>query len=169
MIYVTKSTTPLGDILLSSDGESLTGLWFYGQKYFPEISSKGEIIIENTYAIEKDLPIFQQALSWLDIYFSGVEPDFFPPLNPRGTSFRQEIWQKLLEIPYGETISYGELGAPRAVGGAVGHNPISIFIPCHRVVGKNGSLTGYAGGVDRKTVLLDLESTTTAKTIRFRF
>lgn len=104
---------------------------------------------------------------WLDVYFTGREPDFTPPLHPAGSSFRQAVWQLLLEIPYGQTTTYGALAkrlnagrmSAQAVGGAVGHNPISIIVPCHRVVGTNGSLTGYAGGLDRKIRLLEMEKT----------
>lgn len=119
---------------------------------------------------EKWLPVFDTAKKWLDIYFSGREPDFMPPMHMIGSPFRLSIWKLLVQIPYGRTISYGELAkmaarekgiasmSPQAVGGAVGHNRISILIPCHRVIGANGSLTGYAGGVDKKERLLLLEN-----------
>ena len=151
---------------MASDGTALTGLWFDGQKYFAEgIKPDAE---------EKKLPIFDEAVRWLDIYFSGRRPDFTPPLNLEGTAFRKEVWQLLLQIPYGKTITYGELAAQlaahnglkrmsaQAVGGAVGHNPISIIVPCHRVVGTGGSLTGYAGGLAKKLALLKLEDIDTA-------
>lgn len=136
---------------MASDGTALTGLWFDGQKYF------AEGLTETSAA--KTLPVFDEAMRWLDIYFSGRRPDLTPPLNLKGTAFRKEVWQLLLQIPYGETTTYGELAAQlaahrglkqmsaQAVGGAVGHNPISIIVPCHRVVGTGGSLTGYAGGL----------------------
>ena len=152
---------------MASDGTALTGLWFDGQKYFAEGI--------NPDAEEKKLPIFDEAMRWLDIYFSGRRPDFTPPLNLEGTAFRKEVWQQLLQIPYGQTTTYGELAAQlaahrglkqmsaQAVGGAVGHNPISIIVPCHRVVGTGGSLTGYAGGLAKKLALLKLEGIDTAK------
>ncbi len=140
--------SPLGDILLSCDDLGLTGLWFQGQAHY------GRTLGEH---IPAEHPILSDAKRWLDLYFSGECPDFTPPLHPRGTPFQREIWQKLLEIPYGQTRSYGALGPARAVGAAVGRNPISIIIPCHRVVAASGRLTGYAGGLDRKTALLRLE------------
>ena len=161
MVYTYKYKSPLGDILLAADEVGLTGLWFEGQKYFANtlpnehISQETEILIE----VKK----------WLDIYFSGKEPKFIPPLHPTGSEFRQAVWQILLQIPYGQTTTYGEIArkmtevkntahmSAQAVGGAVGHNEISIIIPCHRVVGANGSLTGYAGGMDKKIALLELE------------
>ena len=157
MQYVSHYQSPLGRLLLASDGESLTGLWFEGQKYFARSLDGAQI--------PKELPLFQSAAEWLDVYFSGREPDFTPPLRPAGTAFQREVWQLLQAIPYGQTATYGalakELGRPalsaRAVGGAVGRNPISILIPCHRVVGADGSLTGYAGGLERKIRLLELE------------
>lgn len=147
----------MGRITLASDGEALIGLWFEGQKHFG-----AGLAAEHT---EKILSIFDQADQWLDIYFSGREPDFTPPLRPRGTAFQEAVWRRLRTIPYGHTLSYGEIaaslglspGAARAVGGAVGRNPISLIIPCHRVVGAGGGLTGYAAGVERKKRLLELE------------
>lgn len=159
MEYTHHYDSPLGGIMLASDGEALTGLWFDGQKYFPAMPGKEE----------KDLPIFEQARRWLDLYFSGTAPSFTPPLKPKGTPFQKTVWEILCSIPYGQTMTYGEIAgriaaqkglarmSAQAVGGAVGHNPISILIPCHRVVGSNGSLTGYAGGMERKVQLLTLE------------
>ena len=154
--------SPLGGITLASDGEALTGLWFDGQKYFADT-------LQEEYK-EKPLPVFQEADRWLDIYFSGNVPDFTPKLRLRTTSsFRKAVWDILLTIPYGKTMTYGEIAAiiakqkgiarmsAQAVGGVVGHNPIALIIPCHRVVGKDGSLTGYAGGIDKKAQLLKLE------------
>ena len=156
MYYIMKYPSPVGELTVASDGENIIGLWLEGQKYFAATINED--------AIEKELPIFDEARRWLDIYFSGREPDFLPPLAPRGSEFRRAVWGELLRIPYGETVSYGEIAkrlggktSARAVGGAVGHNPISIIIPCHRVVGAKGSLTGYAGGVDKKKQLLRLE------------
>lgn len=151
MNYTQKYLSPFGKIILSSDGENLTGLWFEGQKYFPE--KLGE---------EKDLPIFEKTFKWLDIYFSGEEPKFTPKIKVFTTDFRKKVCKNLLKIHYGEVTTYGEIAkkinsSPRAVGGAVGHNPISIIIPCHRVIGSNGNLTGYAGGIDKKIKLLELE------------
>ncbi len=157
MDYTHRYLSPLGGIILASDGEALTGLWFEGQRYFG-----AGLHGEHT---EKPLPVFDQADRWLDVYFSGREPDFTPSLRPRGTVFQEAVWRRLTAIPYGHTLSYGEIaaslglppGSARAVGGAVGRNPISLIIPCHRVVGTNGSLTGYAGGIERKKRLLALE------------
>ena len=161
MEYTHAYTSPLGGITLASDGEALTGLWFDGQKYFGRgLSAARE---------ERVLPVFAETIRWLDIYFSGREPDFLPPLRARGTPFQERVWAALRAIPYGKTRTYGEIaaqiaqqtGRPRmsaqAVGSAVGRNPISLLIPCHRVVGANGSLTGYAGGVEKKRRLLLLE------------
>ena len=160
MDYTHHYESPLGGITLSSDGESLTGLWFDGQKYFASALSPAHT--------EKPLPVFDQAEQWLNTYFSGKKPDFTPPLAFRTTAFRKAVWQILLTIPYGKTATYGEIAdqtarmglfrtSARAVGGAVGHNAISLIIPCHRVVGADGSLTGYAGGTERKLRLLALE------------
>lgn len=161
MIYTSKYTSPLGGILLAADEVGLRGLWFDGQKYFAR-----DLPDERT---ERETPVLSEAKRWLDLYFGGQEPDFLPPLHPVGTPFRQAVWEILLRIPYGKTVTYGEIckqlaekmGLERmsaqAVGGAVGHNEISIIIPCHRVVGSNGSLTGYAGGINRKIKLLELE------------
>ena len=156
-----KYTSPLGGILLAADEVGLRGLWFDGQKYFAR-----DLPDERT---ERETPVLSEAKRWLDLYFGGQEPDFLPPLHPVGTPFRQAVWVILLRIPYGKTVTYGEISkqlaekmglermSAQAVGGAVGHNKISIIIPCHRVVGSNGSLTGYAGGIDRKIKLLELE------------
>ena len=154
MNFVKNYNSPLGEILLAADEVGLTGLWFNGQKYF----ARG-LPAERT---EQDTPALTQAARWLDIYFSGKEPDFLPPLHPVGSAFRQQVWGILLQIPYGQTTTYGQIArqltkrqgaakmSAQAVGGAVGHNEISIIIPCHRVVGTNGSLTGYAGGICKK-------------------
>lgn len=159
MNYTQMIPSPLGNILLSADDIGLTGLWFEGEKYYADALPKTHI--------ERETPILADTKRWLDVYFSGREPDFTPPLHPAGSPFRQAVWNLLLEIPYGQTTTYGalakRLGNPcmsaQAVGGAVGHNEISIIIPCHRVVGTNGSLTGYAGGLDRKIKLLEIEKT----------
>ena len=159
--YICRYDSPLGSILLAADGRGLTGLWFDGQKYFAQ-ALPAECIARET-------PVLTEAKRWLDIYFAGREPDFMPLLHPVGSAFRQSVWEMLLRIPYGQVVTYGEIarrlaerqGLPQmsaqAVGGAVGHNAISVIIPCHRVVGANGSLTGYAGGLDRKMKLLALE------------
>lgn len=159
-MYAQRYASPLGGILLTADGEGVTGLWFDGQKYAPPCPDPGDY---------RATPALRDATRWLDIYFSGREPDFTPPLRPVGSAFRRDVWTLLLEIPYGETTTYGELAkrlarrkslarmSAQAVGGAVGHNDISIIIPCHRVVGSNGSLTGYAGGIEKKVALLALE------------
>lgn len=159
--YIQGYPSPLGKITMASDGTHLTGLWFDGQKYDRAgLSERYE---------EKILPIFEETKKWLDVYFSGKEPDFTPSIHLQATDFRKEVWKILLTIPYGTTITYRDIAAEitrqrgmpkmsaQAVGGAIGHNPISIIIPCHRVIGTNGSLTGYAGGIDKKRNLLALE------------
>lgn len=163
MTYVQHYLSPLGGLLLAADEAGLTGLWFDGQKYF----ARG-LPAERT---EQNTPALSEARRWLDVYFTGREPDFLPPLHPIGSAFRKNVWDILLQIPYGQTMTYGEIAeqlaekhglsrmSVQAVGGAVGHNGISIIIPCHRVVGANGSLTGYAGGIDKKVKLLKLEHT----------
>lgn len=163
MIFIQRYDSPLGGILLAADETGLTGLWFDGQKFFAR-----DLPAER---VEQNTPALSEVKRWLDIYFTGKEPDFMPPLHPIGSAFRRSVWDILLRIPYGQTSTYGEIarqlaekqGRPRiaaqAVGGAVGHNKISIIIPCHRVVGTNGSLTGYAGGIDKKVKLLEWEHT----------
>ena len=161
MTYIQHYDSPLGGILLAADEIGLTGLWFDGQKYFARGLSNERIAQET--------PILAEAKRWLDIYFTGKAPDFTPPLHPTGSEFRKAVWEILLQIPYGQTTTYGEIArqlaekqglarmSAQAVGGAVGHNKISIIIPCHRVVGADGSLTGYAGGIGKKEALLELE------------
>ena len=161
MTYIQHYDSPLGGILLAADEIGLTGLWFDGQKHFARGLSNERIAQET--------PILAEAKRWLDIYFTGKAPDFTPPLHPTGSEFRKAVWEILLQIPYGQTTTYGEIArqlaerqglarmSAQAVGGAVGHNKISIIIPCHRVVGTNGSLTGYAGGIHKKEQLLELE------------
>lgn len=163
MIFIQHYDSPLGAILLAADETGLTGLWFNGQKFFARDLPEERV--------EQNTPTLSEVKRWLDIYFTGKEPDFMPPLHPIGSAFRRSVWDILLRIPYGQTTTYGEIarqlaekqGRPRiaaqAVGGAVGHNKISIIIPCHRVVGTNGSLTGYAGGIDKKVKLLEWEHT----------
>lgn len=163
MIYTCKYASPLGSITLAGDDAELTGLWFDGQRYF------GSTLPAD--AKEGRSPVFDEARRWLDIYFSGRQPDFTPPLRYGSTPFRRIVCGIMLSIPYGQTMTYSEIArraaaelgrgsmSAQAVGGAVGHNPISIIIPCHRVTGTNGSLTGYAGGIDRKVRLLELEGT----------
>lgn len=161
MQYTTKYQSPLGEILLAADEAGLTGLWFEGEKFYAD-----KLDPEHT---EKETPVFENVRKWLDIYFSGKEPDFMPPIHMTGSPFRLSVWNLLRQIPYGKTVTYGELAktiagqrglsrmSAQAVGGAVGHNGISIIVPCHRVVGADGSLTGYAGGMHRKERLLALE------------
>ncbi len=161
MVYTCEYNSPLGNILMAADETGLMGLWFEGEKYFAE--SLPDV------HIPQETPILTETKNWLDVYFSGDEPKFTPPLHPVGSIFRQDVWQILLQIPYGKTVTYGQIASKiakmkklphmsaQAVGGAVGHNEISIIIPCHRVVGANGSLTGYAGGIDKKISLLELE------------
>lgn len=158
MQYMSRYASPLGGITLASDGQHLTGLWFDGQKYFPALAHE-----------ERMLPVFEQCSLWLDAYFRGENPDFMPSLVLHGSPFRLAVWEVLRTIPYGETVTYRDVArelarqrglahmSAQAVGSAVGHNPISILVPCHRVVGANGSLTGYAGGIEKKLALLRLE------------
>ena len=159
--YTQHYESPLGGITLASDGKSLIGLWFDGQKHFADTLAACHE--------EKSLQVFREAVRWLDIYFSGQIPTFTPPLNLRTSPFRQAVWRIMLTIPYGQTMTYSEIAlivakdmklprmSAQAVGGAVGHNAISLIIPCHRVVGTNGSLTGYAAGLERKLKLLKIE------------
>lgn len=159
MEYCEIYNTPISEIILTSDGESLTGLYFKNQKYLPDIYE----------SVTKSLPVFNQTKKWLDIYFAGECPNFTPPIQFENASpFRKRVWEILLTIPYGEVTTYGniakqierEIGkrvSAQAVGGAVGHNPIGIIVPCHRVIGANKSLTGYAGGLDKKVELLTIE------------
>ena len=161
MTYTQHCDSLLGGILLTADDVGLTGLWFDGQKYFARGLSNERI--------EQKTSVLAEAKRWLDIYFTGKAPDFTPPLHPIGSAFRRSVWEILLQIPYGQTVTYGEIArqlakkqgldrmSAQAVGGAVGHNEISIIIPCHRVVGAGGSLTGYAGGIGKKEKLLELE------------
>ena len=143
---------------MASDGNALCGLWFDGQRFFASTLGEHET---------RDLPLFRETCRWLDVYFSGKDPGFTPPLSLGGTPFRKTVWEELLLIPFGKTVTYGEIAdrigalsrtSARAVGGAVGHNPVSLIVPCHRVVGAGGALTGYAGGLDLKRRLLLLET-----------
>ena len=164
MMYTCTYKSPLGNILIAADDIGLTGLWFEEQKYF----AHG---IDLSDSEEKENNILKETTKWLDLYFKGENPPFTPKLHPMGSEFRKQVWGILLTIPYGQTVTYGEIAAKlaasmglshmsaQAVGGAVGHNRISIIIPCHRVVGTNGRLTGYAGGIDKKIALLELEKT----------
>ncbi len=159
--YLHHYASPLGRITLAGNGEALIGLWFEGQKYF------GSTLREHY--IEKNLPVFEQADNWLTTYFSGREPDFTPPLAIETTPFRKSVWEILLTIPFGQTMTYGEVAeqiakqrkipsmSSQAVGGAIAHNPISLMIPCHRVIGAKGKMIGYAGGITRKEKLLSME------------
>jgi methylated-DNA-[protein]-cysteine S-methyltransferase len=160
--YKSYYESPLGRILCATDGNAVTGLWFEGQRYFPKDTDSWEE--------SSDHPVLRRLCSWLNAYFEGKNPRIDFSLAPQGTAFQREVWSILQEIPYGRTTTYGEIAkrigrergqarqtAPRAVGGAVGQNPISLVIPCHRVIGSNKSLTGYAGGLHRKAALLQLE------------
>ena len=160
MIYMGRYDSPLGPITLAGEDGALTGLWFDGQKYFGAGLPAG--------TPEGEPPVFRQVRAWLDRYFRGEDPGPAPPLAPAGTVFQRAVWEVLREIPYGRTATYGQVAqasgrglgrntSPRAAGSAVGRNPISLLIPCHRVVGAGGSLTGYAGGLERKEALLKLE------------
>lgn len=154
-MYYCICPSPLGEIILGSDGQALTGLWFAGRKY--ECAGLGQAK-ENA-----ALPVFEHTRRWLDAYFAALPTPSLPPLAPAGTEFQQRVWAELLKVPHGQLKSYGEIAAAiecksaRAVGAAVGKNPISILIPCHRIVGSSGTLTGYAGGLERKEYLLRLE------------
>lgn len=163
-MYKTYYQSQIGEILLASDGENLIGLWIDNQKYY--LGNLKEKLLE-----KENLKIFNKTKKWLDRYFNQERPKISElPLKPRGSDFRQTVWKILCEIPYGKTITYGEIAknvaeimgkekmSPQAIGNAVGHNPISIIIPCHRVVGTNGNLTGYAGGIDKKIKLLEIEN-----------
>ena len=157
MYYSTRYTSPLGEMLIVSDGEAICGVWFCGQKHFK--SSIPDEITQND-----DLPIFKKVKTWFDSYFNGENPAIDFKLKPEGSEFRKKVWNILSQIPYGETLSYGEIAreispsmSAQAVGGAVGRNPIAILIPCHRVIGSNGKLTSYAAGLEKKIELLELE------------
>jgi len=162
MDYTMHYDSPLGGITIATDGLAIIGLWFDGQKNY------AETLYESQEA-EPDLPISKEACQWLDIYFSGRNPDFTPPILMRASEFRKSVWEQMLAIPYGQTTTYGDIArrlarvrgtkniSPQAVGGAVSHNSISLIIPCHRVIGADGSLTGYAAGIERKVRLLQLE------------
>lgn len=154
--------SPLGGILLAADADGLTGLWFVGQKYFARtLDAQNE---------EKETPVLACARAWLDIYFSGRNPEFQVPLHVTGTEFQHRVWKILCAVPYGQTTTYGAIAgriaaqdgrermSAQAVGGAVGRNPVSIIVPCHRVMGSRGSLTGYAGGLEKKNALLKIEA-----------
>lgn len=153
--------SPMGEITLSGTSKGLTGLWLPGQR--------GSVATLSPDISPGNLPVFEETVRWLELYFQGNIPNFTPDLNPQGSKFRQRVWELLLKIPYGETVSYGDIASviaaergisrmsAQAVGGAVGHNPISIIIPCHRVIGSDGSLTGYGGGLDKKIRLLGIE------------
>lgn len=156
MDFISHYDSPLGGMSMASDGTYLVGLWFDGQKHYGDT-------LEKKYK-ECDLPIFDHTRRWLELYFSGKDPDFTPALFMRGTGFRRRVWEILITIPYGQTMTYGEIakgigkpGAAQAIGNAVSHNPISLIVPCHRVLGADGSLTGYAGGMEKKRWLLERE------------
>ncbi len=161
MRYILPYSSPLGPMTMASNGESLTGLWFEGQQHTNNRHDSN--------SIGKNLPVFELTCKWLDIYFSGGIPNFTPPLSFESTDFREAVWNILLTIPYGRTMTYGEIAerialekglkrmSAQAVGGAVAHNPVALIIPCHRVIGKYGRLTGYAAGLDKKEALLKLE------------
>lgn len=160
--YIWRYALPFGKMMMASEGENLIGLWFEQQKYF------GATLAENV--VEEKLPVFEETMKWLERYFAGEKPGIGElPLAPQGSEFRKRVWKILCQIPYGEVITYGEIArriakerglermSAQAVGGAVGHNPISVIIPCHRVIGSDGSLTGYAGGIALKKKLLEHE------------
>lgn len=156
MDYISHYDSPLGRITMGSDGEALIGLWFDDQKLFGAN-------LEKEQRQQDALPIFELTCKWLDIYFSGKVPQFTPPIQMRASDFRKQVWKQLLNIPFGQITTYGEIAkslggsSAIAVGGAVGHNAISLIIPCHRVIASDGNLRGYAGGLDRKRWLLEME------------
>ena len=162
MQYQKEYHSPLGEMLLAADDRGLVGIWFRGAEHFGRGLEPG--------SREGEHPFLLEAERWLDCYFSGREPEFQPPVHWQGTPFQQTVWELLRQIPYGSTVTYGTLAAraaerlgrsgmpARAVGGAVSRNPLSVLVPCHRVVGADGSLTGYAGGLERKRRLLALEA-----------
>ena len=155
-MYYTTYASPIGEMLIAGDYESICRVSFCGQKHFQSYDD---------FTRKDDLPIFDDVKNWFDDYFKGLNPEINFKLNPQGTEFRLKVWKILSEISYGETLTYGEIASmisdtmsAQAVGGAVGHNPIAILIPCHRVLGSKGKLTGYAGGLDKKIELLKLEN-----------
>lgn len=167
MLYKSYYNSPIGKLLLISNNESLIGLWIEGQKYFPDQLNKN---LNDEITKEDNLDILVKTKKWLDRYFNKERPEISElKLAPVGNEFRQNVWNILCDIPYGKTVTYGEIAkkvaimmnkesmSAQAVGNAVGHNPISIIIPCHRVIGKNGNLTGYAGGIENKIKLLEIE------------
>lgn len=167
MLYTSRYDSPLGGILLAGDDEALTGLWFDGQKYFADTLPAQHAA--------RETPVFDAAKRWLDVYFRGERPDFTPPVKWEATPFRSAVWEILISVPYGTTITYEEIASriaryrglahmsAQAAGSAVAHNPISVIVPCHRVVGTDGSLTGYAGGIGKKLRLLELERVDTSR------
>lgn len=167
MDYIMTYTSPLGDILLASDGENLTGLWFGSEEICAHRLISGYL--------KKELSVFNITRRWLDTYFQSKEPDFMPPVRMQGSPFQLSVWKRLQTIPYGKVTTYGEIAhliakerdigrmSAQAVGGAIGSNKISIIIPCHRVIGKEGRLTGYGGGLDKKIKLLAYEGIDTTE------
>ena len=172
MLYINHYQSPLGAMTMSSNGEALTGLWF-------DCSQQNNSFLQGMKREKANYhsTIFDEAEEWLNIYFTGRTPDFMPNISLDGTEFQKTVWDILLSIPYGGIITYGEIAdkiakargikrmSAQAVGGAVSHNPISLIVPCHRVVGRNGKLTGYAGGIDNKLRLLRLEGVDTSKMV----
>lgn len=168
MIYTNAYDSIIGSLLLAADDIGLVGLWLNSDRFYANLLANCESVVKET-------PILEAVKRWLNAYFSGHEPKVEVPLHLIGTPFRQEVWKLLLQIPYGKVITYGDLAkkiaekrgvaymSAQAIGGAVGHNEISIIIPCHRVIGANGNLTGYAGGIDKKLKLLELEGVDTKK------
>lgn len=172
MLYINHYQSPLGGMTMSSNGEALTGLWFDSSQQNNSFMQGAKREKANNF-----FTIFDEAEEWLNIYFTGRAPDFMPNISLDGTEFQKAVWDILLSIPYGEIMTYGEIAdqiakergikrmSAQAVGGAVSHNPISLIVPCHRVVGRNGKLTGYAGGIDKKLRLLRLEGVDTSKMV----
>lgn len=160
MEYVKRYESPIGGITMASDGEALIGLWFDGDRHYGDILKS---------PVEKDLPVFDETIAWLNLYFEGTVPDFCPPIKMQGTPFQRMIWTIIQHIPYGETITYGDIAkaiekyghkkemSAQAVGGAIGHNHIALIIPSHRVIGSKGNLKGYTSGVEKKKKLILFE------------
>lgn len=169
MTYTKIIDTPLGKALISADETGLTGFWFEKQRYYGKTCEDDVVEYKEAHMDNQASAYLNEAENWLDLYFKGIDPGPIPKLHMIGSAFQLRVWEILLTIPWGKTMSYGEIAkqiaaergikrmSAQAVGGAVGRNPISVIVPCHRVIGSDGSLTGYGGGLDKKIALLNLE------------